>query len=189
MELASVLIAAASALVALVAIGVALRANKIAQDGNEIAQGANGAAVEANGLATKANEIGQQANLIAHRALSVASDQTQYHWRLIPDVVSGSIAIINDCGSDAFDVRATVRRDDGALVELRQDVVAGFGEILFRLELFYEDAVDEESLGWIYLLGEVWVGDVSWRGVGGAIRSARVEYHPRDRKRGAGKIW
>lgn len=120
-------------------------ANKIAEKSLGVGEEANMLSSESNGLSSDANQIGENANLIAGRSVEVTSDQRTYEWAAQFDAKTGVMAVINDCGFSASDVRVVVRMEDETIGDVHADDVAGFKQVEFELPLVCEKLREETA--------------------------------------------
>ena len=103
--------------------------NELAQDADAVSKEGVALAGTAKEIAAEANQKADKANEISERALAVGSDQTVYHWRCAYDGDAGKVIVVNESPNKATDVTVVFRFQDVTLVDARQDVVAGFGEL------------------------------------------------------------
>lgn len=132
-------------------------ANKIAEKSLGVGEEANMLSSESNGLSSDANQIGENANLIAGRSIEVTSDQRTYEWAAQFDAKTGVMAVINDCGFSASDVRVVVRMEDETIGDVHADDVAGFKQVEFELPLVCEKLREETAKRSEFVIGPVFV--------------------------------
>ena len=132
-------------------------ANKIAEKSLGVGEEANVLSSESNGLSSDANQIGEDANLIAGRGVEVTSDQRTYEWAAQFDAKTGVMAVINDCGFSASDVRVVVRLEDETVGDVHADDVAGFKQVEFELPLVCEKLREETAKKSEFVIGPVFV--------------------------------
>lgn len=132
-------------------------ANKIAEKSLGVGEEANMLSSESNGLSSDANQIGENANLIAGRSVEVTSNQRTYEWAAQFDAKTGVMAVINDCGFSASDVRVVVRMEDETIGDVHADDVAGFKQVEFELPLVCEKLREETAKRSEFVIGPVFV--------------------------------
>jgi len=111
-------------------------ANKSAQEANRLAEVANqtsrtavARAEDANSIAVDANQIAETARNINAAQLRFARDLVEYMWAFEADDDGCPIAIRNDCAYEAVNVAVRITYGTKTVFEVRQDRVAGFGDV------------------------------------------------------------